>query len=104
MRHLLLIIIGLTTAVSLSAHGPLYVVNGVAVESIKEIPQSDIESIDVLPADEETIAEWGIEASEGVILVTLRYDIPARFSAEGYNNFTDYLIDGRQTMVDIPQR
>lgn len=92
MRHLLLIITGLTTAVSLSAHGPLYVVNGVAVESIKEIPQSDIESIDVLPADEETIAEWGIEASEGVILVTLRYDIPARFSAEGYNNFTDYLI------------
>ena len=91
MRLLLLIFAGLFTTVSLSAHGPLYVVNGVAVESIEGIAQSDIETIETLPADEETIAKWGIEASEGVVLVTLRYDSPARFSTEGYSNFTDYL-------------
>jgi hypothetical protein len=92
MRLLLLIFAGLFTAVSLSAHGPLYVVNGVAVESIEGIAQSDIETIETLPADEETIAKWGIEASEGVVLVILRYDSPARFSTEGYSNFTDYLV------------
>lgn len=69
----------------------MYVVNGVVVDGIDSIPQSDIESIDVLPADEETIAQWGMAASEGVIVVRLIYDTPARFSYEGTDNFTTYL-------------
>jgi hypothetical protein len=73
------------------AQQPLYVVNGRVVETLEGIPQSDIESIETLPADEETIAEWGLEASEGVIVVRLVYDTPATFSAEGVNNFTAYL-------------
>ena len=36
---------------TLWAQQPLYVVNGSVVESIEHIPQEDIESIDVLPAD-----------------------------------------------------
>ena len=73
------------------AQQPLYVVNGKVVESIEGIPHDDIESIDVLPADEDTIAEWGLAASEGVIVVRLKFDTPASFSAEGINNFTTYL-------------
>ena len=73
------------------AQQPLYVVNGKVVESIEGIPHDDIESIDVLPADEDTIAEWGLGASEGVIVVRLKFDTPASFSAEGINNFTAYL-------------
>jgi hypothetical protein len=73
------------------AREPLYVVNGRVVASIEDIPHEDIERIDVLPANEDTIAEWGSEASEGVIIVTLRYDTAATFVAEGYDNFTDYL-------------
>lgn len=69
----------------------MYVVNGTIVDSIEHIAQEDIERIDVLPADEETVAKWGVEASEGVILVTLRYDTPARFNFEGFDNFTAYL-------------
>lgn len=69
----------------------MYVVNGTIVESIEHIAQEDIERIDVLPADEETVAKWGVEASEGVILVTLRYDTPAHFKYEGFDNFTTYL-------------
>ena len=69
----------------------MYVVNGTVVESIEHIAQEDIESIDVLAADDETIAQWGLGASEGVILVTLRYDTPAYFEAEGENNYTSYL-------------
>lgn len=69
----------------------MYVVNGSIVESIEHIAQEDIERIDVLPADEETVAKWGVEASEGVILVTLRYDTPAHFKYESFDNFTTYL-------------
>ena len=78
-------------ATALWAQQPLYVVNGRVVESIEGIPHDDIESIDVLPADEDTIAEWGLAASEGVIVVRLKFDTPATFSAEGFNNFTSYL-------------
>ena len=45
-----------------SAQTPLYIVGGKAVESIDHIPQSDIESIETLPADEETIARYGERA------------------------------------------
>lgn len=81
----------LLMSTSLWAQQPLYVVNGRVVENIDGIPQSDIESINVLPADEETIAKWGLAASEGVIVVRLKFDTPATFAAEGYNNFTAYL-------------
>ena len=84
-------LLALLMSTSLWAQQPLYVVNGRVVESIDGIPQSDIESINVLPADEETIAEWGLAASEGVIVVRLKFDTPATFAAEGYNNFTAYL-------------
>ena len=87
----LLTLLTLFCASTLWAQQPLYVVNGEIVESISDIPQEDIESINVLPADEETIAEWGIIASEGVIVVRLKYDSPATFNAEGYSNFTTYL-------------
>lgn len=87
----LLTLLTLFCASILWAQQPLYVVNGKVVESIEGIPHDDIESIDVLPADEDTIAEWGLGASEGVIVVRLKFDTPASFSAEGINNFTAYL-------------
>lgn len=84
-------ILALLCTIEAYAYKPLYVVNGAVVESIEHIPHENIERIDNLPANEETIAEWGLGASEGVILVTLRYDTEARFSHLNYNNFTDYL-------------
>lgn len=87
----LVTLLALLSASALWAQQPLYVVNGRVVESIEGIPQSDIESINVLPADEDTIAEWGLAASEGAIIVRLIYDTPASFRAEGVNNFTAYL-------------
>ena len=84
MRHLTLIVAILLTTVSLYAQHPIYVVNGKIVDGIDNIPHEAIERIDVLPAGEETIAEWGTEASEGVIIVRLRYDEEAEFSYEEY--------------------
>lgn len=74
-----------------AAHEPMYIVNGEVMASIDHIPHEDIASIDVLPADEEAIARWGQAASDGVYVVRLRYDTPARFVAEGVTNFSDYL-------------
>ena len=91
MRNLFLGILLTLSTITLSARGPLYVVNGARMDSIEHIEQSNIERIDVFPATEETIEKWGIEASEGVIIVTLKYDTPALFNAEGFNNFTTYL-------------
>ena len=91
MRILSLIAALLLTFGALSAREPLYVVNGAVVATIENIPHEDIERIDVLPADEESIAKWGVEASEGVIIVTLRYDIPAAFHSGTFDNFTTYL-------------
>lgn len=93
MCRLILSIVLLLGTATLSAREPLYVVNGKVVESIKHIPQGDIESIDILPANEESIAMWGEGAAEGVILLRLVYDTPARFVTEGYDNYTDYLAD-----------
>jgi hypothetical protein len=91
MLRRVITILATLCAVETYAYKPLYVVNGAIVDSIEHIPHENIERIDNLPADEESIAQWGLGASEGVILVTLRYDTEARFSYEGYNNFTDYL-------------
>lgn len=125
MRKIITFILLLISSSMLLAREPLYVVNGCVVESIESIPHEDIESIDVLPANEETIAEWGDAAGEGVILVRLRYDTPARFMADGEANFSNYLasvvkwgdgmevarvslritigIDGRATVTEILQ-
>lgn len=91
MYRCIALLMMLLCAANAVAQQPLYVVNGVVVDGIESIPQSDIESIDVLPADEQTIAQWGMAASEGVILVRLIYDTPATFFAEGTDNFTTYL-------------
>ena len=80
-------ILALLCTIEVYAYKPLYVVNGTVVESIEHIPHENIERIDNLPANEETIAEWGLRASEGVILVTLRYDTEARFSHLNYPLF-----------------
>lgn len=67
-------------AAEAAAQSPLYIVNGVQREEIASIPPDDIEQVEMLPADEESIARYGEGASHGVMLVTLRYDRAAVFS------------------------
>ena len=70
----------LAAALPARSQKPLYLVNGVERSDIDSIPPEEIEHIETLPADEETIARYGEKASNGVMLITLRYDQPARFS------------------------
>ena len=68
---------------------PLYIVNGVEMESVRHIPEENIEHIDHLVADEATVAKYGERANNGVIIVTLRYDKEAEFS--GGASLSDYI-------------
>ena len=92
MKTTMLVILAvLGAAMTAAAQEPLYIVNGVVQTSAPTVPPDEIEKIETLPADEQTIARYGPEAGNGVVLVTLRYDVPARFSACGELSFADYV-------------
>lgn len=93
MIRRLLLLAALSAAAPLAAQKPLYIVNGTPREEIAEIDPDEIETIEELPADEESIARYGEKASNGVIVITLKYDSPAVF--EGGESFADYI--ARQT-------
>ena len=84
MNRLLLTCVCCAATLSVAAQQPLYLVNGTPADDIASIPPDDIELVEELPADEETIARFGPRASNGVILITLRYDEPARFEADKF--------------------
>ena len=58
-RYILLLSALFAATLSAVAQRPLYIVNGVETEEIESIPPDDIENIESLPADEETIARYG---------------------------------------------
>ena len=75
---------------------PIYIVNGMRMseEEVREIDPADIVSNELLPADDATVDKYGEQAANGVILLTLRYDTPARFEAGGENaGFSRYIAD-----------
>lgn len=78
-----------------AAQAPLYIVNGQRIDYRRAaaIPAGNIERMEELPADEETIAQYGPEASNGVCLITLRYDVAARFPADSVS--FDHYVAGR---------
>lgn len=90
MRHLLTIAF-VCFAAAAAAQEPLYIVNGEVRSEVRSIPPDDVEHIEVLPAEEETIARFGPEAGNGVILLTLRYDRPARFLHPDSLSFAEYV-------------
>ena len=90
MNRLLLACVCCAATLSVAAQQPLYLVNGTPADDIASIPPDDIELVEELPADEETIARFGPRASNGVILITLRYDEPARFEADSLS-FGNYI-------------
>ena len=88
-RYILLLSALFAATLSAVAQRPLYIVNGVETEEIESIPPDDIENVEMLPADEETIARYGDKAANGVMLVTLRYDQSAVFPAD--STFSGYI-------------
>lgn len=72
---------------------PIYIVNGqrMSEEQVRKIDPSDIVDNKLLPADEESVALYGQDASNGVVVITLRYDTEAEFIVDGqkqsYSNY-----------------
>ncbi|MBV6426666.1 MAG: TonB-dependent receptor SusC [Haliscomenobacter sp.] len=69
-------------------NSPLYVVDGFIVNSIRDIPPSDIESISVLK-DASATAIYGAQASNGVILITTKKPVAGKI-AVSYNGFAQF--------------
>ena len=87
--HILIFAFSILISASAWAQKPLYIVNGVEMESVRDIPEENIEHIDHLPANEESVAKYGERANNGVIIVTLRYDKEAKFT--GGKSLVDYV-------------
>ena len=64
---------------------PIYIVNGVRMseDEVKAIHPADIVSNEMLTVDEAVIEKYGHDAANGVVIITLRYDTPARFEIDG---------------------
>ena len=64
---------------------PIYIVNGerMSEEEVKAIHPADIVSNELLTVDEAVIEKYGHDAANGVVVITLRYDTPARFEVNG---------------------
>ena len=88
--HFALCILHFVSA-SAQTQTPLYIVNGVEMESVKHIPERNIEHIDHLEANEATVAKYGERANNGVIVITLRYDKEAQFT--GDKPLADYVAE-----------
>ncbi len=86
----LISIVAAFMSLQLFAQQPLYIVNGVERESIDSISQSQIERIEMLDVTDSLILKYGPKASNGVSLITLKYDTPASFGGEG--TLSDYII------------
>ena len=69
-------------------NSPLYVVDGFIVSSIKDVPPSDIESINVLK-DASSTAIYGAQAANGVIVITTKKPKAGKTTVS-YNGFIQY--------------
>jgi TonB-linked SusC/RagA family outer membrane protein len=69
-------------------NSPLYVVDGFIVRSIRDIPPSDIESINVLK-DAASTAIYGAQASNGVIVITTKKPVAGRTQVS-YSGFFQF--------------
>ena len=67
---------------------PLFIVDGFPVESISDIPPSDIESIDVLK-DASSTAIYGSRGANGVIIVTTRGGVSGQMRIN-YNVYSSW--------------
>ena len=89
-------VVTLSAAAQSRSRTPLYIVNGerMSEEQVRKIAPEDIVDNQLLTIDEQTIAEYGVEASNGVVLITLRYDTPARFVVDGEElNYSAYIAE-----------
>ncbi len=94
-KWFIMVVLGLFCTWSVAAQEPLYVVNGTRMTAAEfhRINPELIEGVETLPADEESIEKYGPEAGNGVIIITLKNDTPARFLHPDFADFERWLID-----------
>lgn len=69
-------------------NSPLYVVDGFIVSSIRDIPPTDIESINILK-DAAATAIYGAQAANGVVVITTKQPTAGKITVS-YNGFAQF--------------
>lgn len=102
MKKFLTILLSLT-AYAAAASSPMYIINGreCDAEQMRRIDPSHIVSSEQLPVSDELIARYGQRAADGVIVVTLKYDTPPVFDADG-KSFREWVEDNVEWEDDDP--
>lgn len=77
------------SAAAQSSREPLYIVNGVIRSSVSDIEEENIEKIETIPADEQSVSQYGPQANNGVVIITLCYDVEPLF-LQG-ESFSEYI-------------
>lgn len=87
-----LLFVPLFSSAQTPSAAPLVIVNGRTTDlpDLKGIDPQAVERIDTEPATEANIAKYGERANNGIVLVTLKYDEPARFTVAD-TTFDDYI-------------
>ncbi|MBW6534036.1 MAG: TonB-dependent receptor [Mariniphaga sp.] len=80
-------------------NSPLYVVDGFIVGSIRDVPPTDIASINVLK-DAAATAIYGAQASNGVILITTRSPVAGR-TLVSYNGYAQVKTLPQERVYDV---
>lgn len=78
---------------------PLYIVDGFPVESISDIPSSDIQSIDVLK-DAFSTAIYGSRGANGVVIVTTKSGSEGRLSVN-YNGYMGFKAMANKEAIEV---
>lgn len=82
-------------------NAPLYIVDGFPVNSISDIPSSEIESIDVLK-DASSTAIYGSRGANGVIIITTKGGKEGRFTVNYNAYFAVKKIAKTLKVLDVP--
>lgn len=80
-------------------NSPLYVVDGFIVNSIRDIPPTDITSINVLK-DAAATAIYGAQAANGVVLITTRKPVAGKVSVS-YNGYAQLKTLPQERKYDV---
>lgn len=97
IRQAAILTIALSAFISVSAQmeeKPMYLVNGVERQTVDDIPESNIESVEMIPVDEALVARYGTKANGGIVVIRLIYDSPAQFGGDkSFNRYVSDLVE-----------
>lgn len=93
MKRALFVVVTVTAWLCVCAQTetrPVYIVNNIERDDVRDIPESNIESVEMLPSDDLSVAKYGERANNGIVVIRLKYDTAASFLSD--TSFEQYVV------------